>query len=102
MSSLMTRWVEMTVRFAGHGEQRRPVAVTVKRPPSGTRVTVRVDPECLITRSVFLLSRAGTDIVLLAALREEQAEAARVALGRSADAYQVVRVDVLDEMGVER
>ena len=97
MSGNMTRWLEMTVRFAGKGEERRPVAVTVKRPPSGTRVTVRVDPVCLSTRTVFLLSRIGTDIVLMAAAQREQAETARLALGRSTEAYQVVQVEVIDE-----
>jgi hypothetical protein len=95
---MMTRSMDVTVRFAGQGDERRPVAVLVKRPPSGTRVTVRVDPECLVTRSVYLLSRIGSDIVLMAALREEQAEAARAALGKAAEAWRVVKVEVIGDL----
>ncbi len=99
MSVATKRSLAMTVQFAGRGEERRPVAVTVKRPPTGTRVQVRVDPECLVTRAVFLLWRPGTDIVVMAGLREEQVEAARLALGKSTEAYSVVRVEVLEEAG---
>jgi len=99
MSVAIKRPVAMTVQFVGHGEARRPLAVTVKRPPTGTRVQVRVDPECLVTRVVYLLWRPGTDIVVMAGLHEEQVEAARRALGKSTEAYSVVRVEVLDEAG---
>jgi len=86
----------MTVWFAGEGEAVRPIALTRKPRKLGARVTVRLEPESLSLGAAYLLHRTGTDIVLMASLREPQAEAARRALGEAKQSYQVVRVDVFD------
>jgi hypothetical protein len=96
MTTTMKRWIEMSVSFAGEGEARRPAAVSMKRPSSGTRVTVRLDADCLSSAAVYLLSRIGTNIVVMGSAKREQVEAARQALGAAIDAYQVVEVKVLD------
>jgi hypothetical protein len=95
MTTTMKRWLEMTVSFSGKGETLRPSAVTLKRPTSGTRISVRLDAECLSCRTIFLLSRIGTNIVVMGSAKEEQVEAVRRSLGAATDAYQTVEVAVI-------
>jgi len=89
--------IEMSVRFVGQGDARRPAALTRRQPLWGVRVNVRVEASLLRARAVQLLHRIGTDIVLMASANAEQAELARLAFGKSSAAYQVVEVALLDE-----
>ena len=93
----MAAFVEMNVRFAGEGRDRRPVALAARPPPSGARVQVRAEAACAGARSAHLVHRVGGDLVLAACGSPQAAEAARRALGPAGRAYQIVEVEVLDQ-----
>jgi hypothetical protein len=96
----MNRRVVVQIRFEGEAAGSRPVAASTKRTGTGPRVTVEVEREAILARSIFVVYRMGASCMVIAgSVRRERVESALAGLGNAAAAYRIVNIPVDDGGG---
>ena len=86
--------VILQLRFAREDGQSRPIAASGKRRGAGARVTVEVEQEALQNRAVYVLYRAGAEVVIAGSAHRSRVEAALQTLGAAGAAYRIAQVPV--------
>ena len=84
----------LQLRFAREGGQSRPIAASGKRRGVGARVTVEVEQEALHNRAVYVLYRAGAEVVVAGSAHRHRVEAALQNLGAAGAAYRIAHLPV--------
>ena len=87
----------LQIRFDDQAAERHPVAASAKRRGSGPRVTVEVEREAVVAKSIFVLYRIGAaGVVIAGSAYRERVETALANLGKAGAAYRIVRIPLED------
>lgn len=92
----------LQIRFDEEGAERQPVAASARRRGSGPRVTVEVEREATVAKSIFVLYRVGSaGVVIAGSAYRERVETALARLGNAGAAYRIVRIPLEEGSGAD-